>query len=65
MVTRKNVLNYRHIYFRGRLSLNYVAPTSLTEKVFKLVHETFRAGHLVVMTTTDRLAATYCCLVLW
>ena len=40
VVTHTNGLIYRHISFRGRVSLNYVALTSLTENVLKLVHET-------------------------
>ena len=51
MVTRMNGLIYRHISFRGRVSLTYVAQTSLTENVLKLAHGTFMAGHQVIRKT--------------
>ena len=60
-----NGLILRHIFFRGRVSLTYVAQPSLTENVLKLAHGTFMAGHQVIRKTTYRLAAAYICLTLW
>ena len=53
----KKGLIYRQFTLRGKTTLQLVVPSSLTDKVMTLAHESLMAGHLGIRKTIDRVVA--------
>ena len=53
----KKGLIYRQFTLRGKTTSQLVVPSSLTDKVMTLAHESLMAGHLGIRKTIDRVVA--------
>ena len=49
----KKGLIYRQFTLRGKTTSQLVVPSSLTDKVMTLAHESLMAGHIGIRKTTD------------
>ena len=52
-------LIYRQFTLRGKTTSQLVVPSSLTDKVMTLAHESLMAGHLGIGKTIDRVVAEF------
>ena len=56
----KKGLIYRQFTLRGKTTSQLVVPSSLTDRVMTLAHESLMAGHLGIRKTIDRVVAEFC-----
>ena len=55
----KKGLIYRQFTLHGKTTLQLVVPSSLTDKVMTLAHESLMAGHLGIRKTTDQVVVEF------
>ena len=55
----KKGLIYRQFTLRGKTTSQLVVPSSLTDRVMTLAHESLMAGHLGIRKTIDRVVAEF------
>ena len=55
----KKGLIYRQFTLRGKTTSQLVIPSSLTDRVMTLAHESLMAGHLGIRKTIDRVVAEF------
>ena len=55
----KKGLIYRQFTLHGKATSQLVVPSSLTDKVMTLAHESLMAGHLGIRKTIDRVVAEF------
>ena len=55
----KKGLSYRQFTLRGKTTSQLVVPSSLTDRVMTLAHESLMAGHLGIRKTIDRVVAEF------
>ena len=58
-VIMKKGLIYRQFTLRGKTTSQLVVPSSLTDRVMTLAHESLMAGHLGIRKTNDRVMAEF------
>ena len=54
-----NEVIYRQFTLRGKTTSQLVVPSSLTDRVMTLAHESLMAGHLGIRKTIDRVVAEF------